>query len=523
MAGVTPIADVPDAPTIGAATNVGTSRAYNNGSATVAYTAAPTGGTATTFTATSTPGSFTGTGTSPITVTGLQSATSYTFTVTPTNSTATGPASSSSSSITATTVPQAPTIGTVTRTSDTVVSVPFTAGATGGSSITSYTIVSSPSISLSYSGTTSPIAVTGTFAASTAYTFTIAAVNANGTSTASSASNSVTPKQPFALLAHNGFGNTTYISKSTDGMATWSNLSIPPTGANDSANGTTLSTNGTGTWTISGSIFTINQAGIWYSTNSGATWTAVAVTIPNGDGTTRYNLIYSSGEGYGNNYFVVGGARRAGQPAFIGYASASNLASWSFANTGTGTNLGTNTVIYGSNMSKWWTTIEGGKTIYSSSNPPTSWTVTTGSIYNQSLVATDGTTVVWAGQQQYADQQYATGSATTATAFTTLDYGARAVAYGNGKFMMAFTREPNNPSASTTSLIYTSTSGTGSWSSSTSPWGATTSIQGGGWAGKFFIANTAGVYATSTDAVTWTIIGTTPGYADGYSTVKYGL
>jgi hypothetical protein len=95
MAGVTPIADVPDAPTIGAATNVGTSRAYNNGSATVAYTAAPTGGTATTFTATSSPGSFTGTGTSPITVTGLQSATSYTFTVSATNSTATGPASSS--------------------------------------------------------------------------------------------------------------------------------------------------------------------------------------------------------------------------------------------------------------------------------------------------------------------------------------------------------------------------------------------------------------------------------------------
>ena len=45
MAGVTPIDDVPDAPTIGAATNVGTSRAYNSGSATVAYTAAATGGT----------------------------------------------------------------------------------------------------------------------------------------------------------------------------------------------------------------------------------------------------------------------------------------------------------------------------------------------------------------------------------------------------------------------------------------------------------------------------------------------
>ena len=144
MTGVTPIADVPDAPTIGTATNVGTAQAYNNGSATVAYTAAPTGGAATTFTATSTPGSFTATGSSPITVTGLQSATAYTFTVSAANAAATK-VSSSSSSITATTVPQAPTIGTVTDGgTGTTVSVPFTAGATGGSAITSYSIVSSP-------------------------------------------------------------------------------------------------------------------------------------------------------------------------------------------------------------------------------------------------------------------------------------------------------------------------------------------------------------------------------------------
>ena len=89
LAGATPISDVPDAPTIGSATNVGTSRAFNNGSATVAYTAAPTGGTAATFTVTSSPGGFTATGSSPITVTGLQSAISYTFTVRGTNTTAT--------------------------------------------------------------------------------------------------------------------------------------------------------------------------------------------------------------------------------------------------------------------------------------------------------------------------------------------------------------------------------------------------------------------------------------------------
>jgi hypothetical protein len=197
--GITPIDDVPDAPTIGAATNVGTSRAYNNGSATVAYTAAATGGPVTTFTATSTPGSFTGTGASPITVTGLQSATSYTFAVSAANANGTL-TSAASSSITATTVPQAPTIGTVTVTNTTTLSVPFTAGATGGSAITSYTATSSPSIALSVSGTSTPLTVTGTFASNTSYTVQIVAVNANGSSSASSASNSVTPVPVYGRI-----------------------------------------------------------------------------------------------------------------------------------------------------------------------------------------------------------------------------------------------------------------------------------------------------------------------------------
>jgi hypothetical protein len=192
------IPDVPDAPTIGAATNVGTARAFNNGSATVAFTAAAKGGTSTSFTATSTPGSFTVTGAgSPLTVTGLQSATSYTFAVTGTNASATGPASGASSSITATTIPETPTIGTVTRTGNTTVSVPFT-GATGGSSLTSGTVTSSPSISLSTSGTSSPLTATGTFIQGQSYTFTTTVTNANGTSGSSGSSNSVIP---FAATA----------------------------------------------------------------------------------------------------------------------------------------------------------------------------------------------------------------------------------------------------------------------------------------------------------------------------------
>ena len=142
--------DIPDTPTSLTATDIGTSRAYNNGAATVAITGnAATGGPVTGYTVTSTPGSFTGTGASPITVTGLQSATSYTFTAVATNTTGSSPATSATSAITATTVPQAPTIGTPTvatgqsYTGNANVSVAFTPGATGGKSVSTYTVTSS--------------------------------------------------------------------------------------------------------------------------------------------------------------------------------------------------------------------------------------------------------------------------------------------------------------------------------------------------------------------------------------------
>lgn len=90
----TAIADVPDAPTIGTATG-------GQAAATVTFTPATTGGTATTFTATSTPGSITGTAaSSPITISGLTNGTAYTFTVTATNSTGTSAASSASNQVT---------------------------------------------------------------------------------------------------------------------------------------------------------------------------------------------------------------------------------------------------------------------------------------------------------------------------------------------------------------------------------------------------------------------------------------
>ena len=176
------IPDVPDAPTV-SAVNVGTSRAYNNGAATVSISS-PTGGLPSSYSITTSPSTVTTTATSsPATISGLSSATSYTVTVTPSNVSATG-ASTTSSSFTATTVPQAPTIGAFTDGgTGTTGTLSFTAGATGGSSITGYTYSTDGTNYSAASGTTSPLSLTGLSVGT--YTFYLKATNANGTSLAS--------------------------------------------------------------------------------------------------------------------------------------------------------------------------------------------------------------------------------------------------------------------------------------------------------------------------------------------------
>ena len=89
-------------------------------------------------------------------------------------------------------IPNTPTIGAATATSVEAATVAYTAAVLGANGVT-FTATSNPS---SITGTgSSPITVTG-LTASTSYTFSVTAGNANGTSAASSASNSITTSAP---------------------------------------------------------------------------------------------------------------------------------------------------------------------------------------------------------------------------------------------------------------------------------------------------------------------------------------
>jgi hypothetical protein len=196
--------------------NVGTSRPYNNGAISVSFTAPANQGKypVSSYTANIVSGSAsTATGSSsPLTITNLSSGVNLQSRIYATN--VWGDSTNvTSSSILVTTVPQAPTINSVTITYPTF-SMAFTAGATGGTSITSYEYSTNGGTNWkALSGTTSPQTVStqsnnSAFVAGVTYAFTLRAINANGSSLASAAVNGTyagTPGLPGTVTAKNTY------------------------------------------------------------------------------------------------------------------------------------------------------------------------------------------------------------------------------------------------------------------------------------------------------------------------------
>ena len=152
------------------------------------------------------------------------------------------------------TAPGAPTIGAATA-GDAQASVSFSAPASnGGSAITGYTVTSNPGgITAGGNGfTTSPITLSG-LSNGTAYTFTVTATNAVGTSTPSAASNSVTPKGSQTITFGNpgaqNFGTTPTLSATASSGLPVS-LSSATTGVCTITSGGTLTFITAGTCTI---------------------------------------------------------------------------------------------------------------------------------------------------------------------------------------------------------------------------------------------------------------------------------
>jgi hypothetical protein len=120
-------------------------------------------------------------------------------------------------------IPSSPTIDTATDLgTDGKISVAFTANSSGkGGPTFSYVALSNPG-SITGTGTSSPITVSG-LTNNTAYTFTVAGVNGTGNSVYSAASNSVTPTEPPGLYE----SIASYVA--TGGETSYTFSSIPQT------------------------------------------------------------------------------------------------------------------------------------------------------------------------------------------------------------------------------------------------------------------------------------------------------
>ena len=189
----------------------------------VTWTAPANGGSAiTSYKVTSSSGQTcttpTGT-TTTCTVTGLTNGNTYTFTVTATNALGTGPASAPSNPVVPAASPGMPTGVTATSNQNAQVTVSWTAPAsTGGSPITSYTVVPNVGVPcITADGATTSCTLVG-LTNGTTYTFTVYATNSIGdgpSSAAVSATPSTVPTAPTGVTATSYANSQSVVSWTT--------------------------------------------------------------------------------------------------------------------------------------------------------------------------------------------------------------------------------------------------------------------------------------------------------------------
>jgi hypothetical protein len=215
------------------------------------------------------------------TASGLTNGTTYYFKVAAINSAGTGTYTSPASA-TPVTVPGAPTSVSATA-GNAQATVTWTAPSnTGGSAITGYSVTGAPGGSCTTTGATSCV-VTG-LTNGTAYTFQVAAINAQGTGTASTASSSITPlgvpdaPTSVSATAGNSQAVVTFTAPTNTGGSTITGYAASCTSSNGGAAGTV---------TGSGSPLTVTGL------TNGKTYTC-EVTADNAQGTGTASTASSS-------------------------------------------------------------------------------------------------------------------------------------------------------------------------------------------------------------------------------------
>ena len=309
-------ATVPGAPGALTATDVGTNRPYNNAAVDLLWSAPSNNGGSTitgykimyaysldSYATWYTYTNDTGSTSTSLTVTGFSAPFVWKFRVYAINSIGTGTSYSESAAVTTTTVPQAPTIGTAT-TYNGYATVTYSGNSSAGKAISSYTATSSPG---SITGSASSGAVfVYNLTHNTAYTFTVTASNANGTSAPSSASNTIYGVNIGAPSVNSSTATSSSITlnftKGTNSTSTrgFLNGSLDGTTSGTSylfaglSPSTSYSLGLAGTAVVNGTTYVGSTTTGSYSTSSNAV-TANSYPTISGSGQSGTNITFGSG------------------------------------------------------------------------------------------------------------------------------------------------------------------------------------------------------------------------------------